>query len=376
MRRTPLGSRRHHKLAVGLTFAGLLAGAAAGAAAPAAGAAARPAVPTPRTSHARPHFISLGNTLNVSAVSCSRGGYCLLGGEAIGSSGDYGFVATIVDGNVGHYVKVPGMLQVAVMSCPADGWCLAYGFGPTTNGVTDDEVSSVSHGVPGAAIVLGTNLPIRAVGCETPATCFVVGAINSSGLIEPVLNGIPQKSKAKFFNGPLFTALSCPTALNTCAVIGTNNATDKTRKAYVVRINGASISPATAIGGLQAPQGLWCRAEFMCEVSGVNTKSHLGQVEALSHTATSHLETASVPFMLAITCATGTLCASIAFSSGGHWGYVPVTNGVPGSFVDVMPTIASQQLAGIACQAAMHCYAVGFDTENHKRIGVVDRFSL
>jgi hypothetical protein len=109
---------------------------------------------------ARPRWITVGDAVDVNAVSCSASGYCMLAGEAHART-DYGFVATINDGTVGKIVSVPGMVDVTAISCPQKDWCLVYGSGATVKNVTDDELAAVVNGKPvKAAVEVATNLDL------------------------------------------------------------------------------------------------------------------------------------------------------------------------------------------------------------------------
>jgi hypothetical protein len=323
----------------------------------------------------QPFYIDLPGTVQTGAASCAPSGYCLIGGQARGASGNYGFVAQVINGVVGRYHAVPGMAYVSILSCPQTSWCLAFGFGTPSGGLTPDEVSVIANNVPGTAAKFGTNLPIRGVGCENSTTCYVVGSYNSEGLIQPYVNGVLQQ--AKTYAGPLFTAISCPPSLKTCVVVGTNNALDKTRVAYVTRITGTAVSnPSVISGGMQAPAGIWCTAYYSCQVTGLNTVTKEGAVETLAHVSASHLVALKVGIAFGVACATSSLCATTVFSSTGHWGYVPLTNGTPGTFVDVTPNVTTQQMYAIACQGAAHCYQDGYTTNKGQQIGILERFSL
>jgi hypothetical protein len=350
---------------------GLLAG-------PRPAGAARPPLHGLVGSHIRSHYVVINGAIAINAVSCSPSGYCMVGGEAKGASSDYGFVATIRDGAIGKFTAVPGLTLVAAMSCPQTGWCLAYGLA-FAGKTTENDVSTIINGVPAKAPSnFGTNLPMRALGCESATNCFVVGSINSNGIIVPIVKGAYGKVKAKQYTGPLWSAISCTPNVASCLVIGSNTDTAKPRLPYIARINATSMSAASAISGINAPLGIDCAFQYNCIVSGVNATSKVGETEDLQHVTVSNVKSAIVPFMFNVTCLDLDLCAALALNRGGALGIVPIKNEFPGSFVQAMPIIThgSQSLIGIACQNSAHCYAVGSDTVNGTVRGVLYRFTL
>jgi hypothetical protein len=368
---TGAGGRRAGSRRIGWTAAGVLGLVAAAFASTAPPAAAA-------TGHlGRPRIVGVYGTTTVDDVSCSPSQYCLVGGQARDATGDYGFVATINDGTVGSLVNVSGMNSVAAVACPQKGWCLAFGFGKVVNSEQPDLLAAIVNGKPvKAAVEMGTNLPITGIACESADACFVVGSINGRGLVVPVIDGRTTSPK-EYASGQLLNAISCPASLNTCVVMGSNPSSSKHRTAYVVRITGAQPSAvATAIGGISDPTGMACTAYYSCLVSGIDTTTNQGEVEDVSHTTAGDIHEVNEPFVYETTCASTTLCATIALTAHGVLGIVPVTGGQPGAFTAAMPGPGDQTLTGIACQGSAHCYAVGSDVINRRLEGVVFRFAL
>jgi hypothetical protein len=327
--------------------------------------------------HGRPRYVGVYGTTAVSDVSCSPSQYCLVGGQARDATGDYGYVATINDGTVGALVSVSGMNSVAAVDCPQKGWCLAFGFGQVVNSVQPDMLAAIANGKPvKAAVEIGTNLPVTDISCESADACFVIGSINGRGLVLPVIDGRTTSPK-EYPSGQLMDTISCPASLNTCVVMGTNPSSSKHRTAYVVRITGAQPSAvATAIGGISDPTGMACTAYYSCLVSGIDTTTNQGEVENVSHTTAGDVQEVHEPFVYGTTCASASLCATIALTPHGVLGIVPVTSGHPGAFTAAMPGPGDQTLTGVACQGSSHCYAVGSNVINHRLEGVVFRFAL
>jgi hypothetical protein len=322
-------------------------------------------------------IVGVYGTTTVNAVSCAPSGYCLVGGQARDSTGDYGFVATIDDGTVGSLVDVQGMTSVAAVACPQKGWCLAFGFGQTADELQPDELAAIVGGKPAkAAVEIGENVAVTGLSCESANACFVIGSINNRGFVYPIIHGVTGTTKY-YPTGQLMNAISCPPSLNTCVVMGTNPSSSHERTAYVVRISGTQPSAvATKIGGISDPTAMDCSAYYSCLVAGIDAAKSEGEVENVSHTTASDIQSVRERYVYATTCATSSRCVSIAYTSAGAIGIVPVSSGAPGTFTQVMGGESDQALSGIACQGADHCYAVGSDFVNRRIDGIVYGFTL